>query len=107
MPNDAANPAAMPTLETAFSDAMIAGDKRVAAEVAYALANRYRVEDRNGRRRFDLAKTWAIRSIELLSELPSETLDQVVSTRPSVGGVPMPDLLHAEVVRERLADVLI
>jgi hypothetical protein len=31
----------------------------------------------------------------------------VAITRQSVGGVPIPDLLHAGVVRERLGDVLI
>ncbi len=82
-------------------------NRRAAAETAYALAFRYRNEDVDGRRRFDLAKEWAVRAIELLEGLPSNTLDQVASTRQSVGGIPIPDLLHADVVRERLADVLI
>jgi hypothetical protein len=82
-------------------------DKRAAAETAYALAFRYRNEDVDGTRRFDVAKKWATRAIELLSELPSDTLDQVASTRASVGGVDLPSMLHADIVRERLADVLI
>jgi hypothetical protein len=49
---------------------------------------------------------WATHAIELLDELPSETVDQVASTRMSVGGVPLPELLHSGVVRERLGDVL-
>jgi len=81
-------------------------DKRAAAETAYALAFRYRNEDVDGERRFDLAGVWATYAIELLDELPSETLEQVASTRMAVGGVPLPELLHAGVVRERLTDVL-
>jgi hypothetical protein len=60
----------------------------------------------DGGRQFDLAGVWATHAIHLLEELPSETLEQVASTRMSVGGVPLPELLHAGVVRERLADVL-
>lgn len=82
-------------------------NKRAAAETAYALAFRYRDEDVNGRRRFDLAGEWAERAVRLLESLPSDTPDQVSATRASVGGVPLPDLLHASVVRARLADVLV
>jgi hypothetical protein len=92
-------------LRAAF-DRELVEDKRAAAETAYALAFRYRDEDVDGARRFDLAGVWATHAIDLLEELPSETLEQVVSTRMSVGGVPLPELLHAGVVRERLADVL-
>lgn len=81
-------------------------DKRAAAETAYALAFRYRDADVDGQRRFDLAGAWATHAVELLDELPSETVDQVASTRMSVGGVPLPELLHSGVVRERLGDVL-
>lgn len=84
----------------------IESDTRAAAEIAYALAFRYRNQDFEGSRRFDLAKTWALRAIELLDDLPSESIDDVASTRQSVGGVPIPELLHSGVVRERLGDVL-
>lgn len=82
-------------------------NKRAAAETAYALAFRYRDEDVDGRRRFDLAMEWASRAVELLDGLPADTLDDVASTRQSVGGVPIPGLLHSGVARERLADVLV
>jgi hypothetical protein len=82
-------------------------DRRAAAETAYALAFRYRNEDVGGRRRFDLAKVWAIRSVELLEDLPSETVADVAATRREVGGIPLPDRFHEGVVRQRLADVLI
>lgn len=81
-------------------------NKRVAAEIAYALAFRYRNEDIDGSRRFDLAGQWAHKAIELLDQLPSDSVSQVVSTRTSVGGINLPELLHAGVVRSRLADVL-
>ena len=82
-------------------------DRRAAAETAYAIAVRYRNEDVAGKRRFDLAKVWAERSLELLESLPSDTIDDVAPTRSSVGGVPLPNLLHSGVVRSRLADILI
>jgi hypothetical protein len=92
-------------LEAAFAGEL-AADKRSAAETAYVLAFRYRNEDVDGVRRFDLAKVWAQRAIELLDSLPSDTIDQVASGRIAVGGVPLPALLHSGVVRERLGDVL-
>lgn len=81
-------------------------DKRTAAETAYALAFRYRNEEVGGNRRFDLARDWSTCVIELLDALPSDTIDQVASTRASVGGVALPGLLHSGVVRTRLDDVL-
>jgi len=93
-------------LQAAF-EVEVVTNQRMAAETAYALAFRYRDEDVAGRRRFDLAKHWAVRAIDLLEDLPSSTVDDVASTRMSVGGVPIPELLHADVVRARLADVLI
>lgn len=85
----------------------VAADTRAAAETAYALAFRYRNEDVGGERRFDLAKVWATRAIELLDGLPAEQLGEVASTRQTVGGIDIPDFLHVDVVRLRLADVLI
>jgi hypothetical protein len=81
-------------------------DHRAAAETAYALAFRYRDHDVEGERRFDLAQLWARRAINLLEDLPADTVQDVASTRQSVGGVPIPDLLHSGVVRERLSDML-
>lgn len=92
-------------LRAAF-DHELATNTLAAAETAYALAFRYRNEDVQGQRRFDLARKWATRSIELLDSLPSATLTDVASTRVCVGGVEVPDLLHTDVVRERLGDVL-
>ncbi|WP_216213789.1 hypothetical protein [Amycolatopsis aidingensis] len=105
MAADSDNRVPLDELHAAF-DREVTTDKRAAAETAYALAFRYRNEDVGGARHFDLAKVWANRAIELLDELPSARLDQVASTRMSVGGVPLPEFLHADVVRERLADVL-
>jgi hypothetical protein len=88
-----AQPATVDELAAAF-ERELTTNKRAAAETAYALALRYRNEDVGGRRRFDLAKEWAARSVKLLDKLPSETVDQVASTRQYVGGVPIPELLH-------------
>jgi hypothetical protein len=95
-----------PELLIAQFERELTTDPRAAAETAYALAFRYRDHDVDGSRRFDLAKEWAERAIELLDQQPSDTIDQVASGRQSVGGVLIPDLLHSGVVRERLSDVL-
>lgn len=92
-------------LEALF-DRELAIDRRAAAEVAYALAWRHRSEYTGSGCPLDNAKAWATRAIELLDSLPSSTMEHVASTRASVGGVSLPELLHANVVRERLADVL-
>lgn len=106
MVGDAESPVSLEELQLAFNREVLT-DKRAAAETAYALAFRYRNEDVGGTRRFDIAKIWAQRAIELLNSLPSNTVDHVTSSRASVGGIPIPDLLHSGVVRERLNDVLI
>ncbi|MGH4019364.1 MAG: hypothetical protein ACRDT0_09040 [Pseudonocardiaceae bacterium] len=92
-------------LRAAFEKELVT-NKRAAAETAYALAFRYRNEDVDGSRHFNIAGEWARKAIDLLEQLPSDTIEQVVSTRTSVGGFELPELLHADVVRARLADVL-
>lgn len=98
-------PETVKQLEAAF-DHELRTEPRAAAETAYALAFRYRNEDVDGRREFDTAKDWAVRSIDLLDTLPSDTLEDVTSTRQVVGGIEIPGLLHSGVVRERLSDIL-
>ena len=44
--------------------------------------------------------------LELAERLPAKTLDDVISTKISVGGVPLPEHFHDGVVRSRLADLL-
>jgi hypothetical protein len=103
---DTEQPVSVAELEAAF-DREVSANKRAAAETAYALAYRYRTEYvPTDRPQVEVAKEWAKRSIELLDSLPSDTVEQVVSTRQEVGGVPLPDLLHSGVVRDRLADLL-
>lgn len=99
-------PVSLEELEAMFARELLT-DKRAAAETAYALACRYRTEYSGCHRHpFNVAKEWALRSIAILDELPSESLEQVASTRMSVGGVDLPELFHSGVVRERLADLL-
>jgi hypothetical protein len=98
--------ATLEELQAAF-DHEVNINKRAAAETAYALAFRYRNDDVDGDRRFDIAGEWARKAIDLLDELPSDTIEQVTSTRSAVGGIELPELLHSGVVRARLADVLI
>jgi hypothetical protein len=99
-------PVSVAELEAAF-EREVSANRRAAAETAYALAWRYRTEYvPTDLPQVEVAKRWAQRSIELFETLPSDTLEQVASTRQAVGGVPLPDLLHADVVRDRLADLL-
>jgi hypothetical protein len=93
-------------LERAFHQEILT-DRRAAAETAYALAWRYRTEYVDCvQSPSETARKWALRAIELLDALPSNTVAQVSSTRMSVGGVELPGLLHSDVVRVRLADLL-
>jgi hypothetical protein len=105
MAHETDNRASLAELRTAFNVESVT-DKRAAAETAYALAFRYRNEDVGGTRRFDTAAEWARRAITLLEGLPSDSLSDVASTRTYVGGISIPSMLHADVVRERLGDVL-
>lgn len=94
----------MMPVQQLFSDleqAKRVGDDRTVAETAYALAVRLRDEG-------DLAQAQicARESLHAAERLPSSTLEDVVSTKREVGGVPLPDLLHAGVVRVRLEGLL-
>ena len=53
------------------------------------------------------ARRFAGECLELAERLPANTLDDVVSTKTSVGGVPLPEHFHDGVVRSRLADLLV
>ncbi len=92
--------ASLLALEEAFAYEL-RSDRWSAAETAYALAARYRDA-------CDLDKTreWAESAIELLEEFPSDSIDQVSTGRVKVGGVLLPDYLHADVIRYRFDDVL-
>jgi hypothetical protein len=87
-------------LEAAFAREL-AIDHWAAAETAYVLAVRYRQAWEPSK-----AGEWARKAIDLLDEFPSNSLDQVATRRISVGGVTLPSYLHADVVRERHADVM-
>jgi hypothetical protein len=76
-------------------------DDRAAAEYAYALAVRLREAGE-----LDEARRYARECLRLAETLPSATLDDVATTRTTIGGVPMPERFHDGVVRSRLADLL-
>jgi hypothetical protein len=76
-------------------------DNRAAAEYAYALAVRLREVGH-----IEEARRYAVECLELAQALRSDTLDDVASSRQSVGGVPLPDHFHDGVVRSRLSDLL-
>ena len=76
-------------------------DQRAVAETAYALAMRYR-EDGD----FATAQYYAVEALEAARLLPSTAIEDVVSERREVGGVPIPDLFHDGVVKSRLEGLL-
>lgn len=85
-----------------FDAGLARDDKHYAAETAYAIALRA-----EGDWNVSLASEYARKALRLLESLPSETIDQVTSTRLSVGGVPIPELLHDDVVRARLGYLIV
>ena len=84
-----------------YEDELVFENRRAAAEYAYAVAVRLREVGQA-----DEAEHYARQCLVLAESLPANTLDDVVSTRQSVGGVPLPDHFHADVVRSRLANLL-
>jgi len=84
-----------------YEDERFYQDERAAAQYAYALAVRLREVGQ-----IEEARRYARESLQLAEALPANTLDDVVSARQSVGGVPLPDHFHDGVVRSRLADLL-
>jgi hypothetical protein len=84
-----------------YEDECFFQDDRASAEYAYALAVRLREIGL-----LSEARRFAAECLELAERLPANTLDDVVSTKKSVGGVPLPDHFHDGVVRSRLADLL-
>ncbi|WP_067509271.1 hypothetical protein [Actinoplanes sp. TFC3] len=85
----------------AYEDERFFQDDRAAAEYAYALAVRLREIGL-----LSEARHFAKECLELIESLPANSLEDVVSSRQTVGGVPLPDHFHDGVVRSRLADLL-
>jgi hypothetical protein len=85
-----------------YEDERFFQDDRAAAQYAYALALRLRDAGQVGE-----ARRYARECLQLAETLPANSLDDVVSDRQSVGGVPLPDHFHDGVVRTRLADLLV
>ncbi|MFG2694920.1 hypothetical protein [Kitasatospora sp. NPDC048407] len=78
----------------------LATDRWAATETAYALAVRQR--DAGD---WPKSREWVQQCLQLLEGFQSETEDQVATTRVAVGGVPLPNYLHAGVIRERFGDL--
>jgi hypothetical protein len=78
----------------------LATDRWAATETAYALAVRHRDADDRPK-----SREWVQQCLQLLEGFPSDTEDQVATTRVAVGGVALPNHLHAGVVRERFGEL--
>ncbi|MFB6437867.1 hypothetical protein ACFCVY_13970 [Streptomyces sp. NPDC056411] len=75
-------------------------DRWAATETAYALAVRHR--DLGDRPK---SREWVQQCLRLLEGFPSDTEEQVATSRTSVGGIQLPTYLHEGVVRERFGDL--
>ena len=94
-------PPSIAELKSRFDDEVRFGNDRAAAEYAYVLAVRLRHE-----LNFNEAEKYAREALKFAERLPDATLDDVASTRLSLGGVQLPELFHDDVVRSRLHDLL-
>ncbi len=101
MDDDAPRPPSINELKKQFEQECYFADDRAAAEYAYALAIRLRSQGDN-----EEARKYAQESLRYAQRLPSSSLDDVTSTRTSLGGVSMPEMFHDGVVRSRLSDLL-
>jgi len=88
-------------LKKQFEEECYYSDDRAAAEYAYVLAVRLRNDDDRAE-----AQKYAREALRLAERLPSSSLDDVASSRLTLGGVPLPERFHDGVVRTRLADLL-
>ncbi len=87
-------------LESVFQQEL-ATNRWAATESAYALA----VLHRDGGD-WEKSREWARQCLRLLEGFPSDTEEQVATTRTSVGGVALPNYLHEGVVRDRFGENL-
>jgi hypothetical protein len=99
--DELAPPPSVAELRKKFEEECYFGDVRAAAEYAYVLALRLR--DQGDR---EEAQKYAKESLRLAERLSSSSLDDVASTRLTLGGVAMPERFHDGVVRNRLRDLL-
>ncbi|GHJ28566.1 hypothetical protein TPA0910_29990 [Streptomyces hygroscopicus subsp. sporocinereus] len=91
--------ASVQELESTFQQEL-ATDRWAAAESAYALASRYREQGD-----WEKSREWVKQCLQLLEGFPADTMEQVATTRTSVGGVALPNYLHEGVVRERFGEL--
>ncbi|GAA3014931.1 hypothetical protein ACGFR6_11625 [Streptomyces sp. NPDC048567] len=78
----------------------LATDRWAATETAYALAVRHRdLGD------WPASREWVQQCLRLLEGFPSETEEQVATSRTSVGGVSLPTYLHSGIVEARFGDL--
>jgi hypothetical protein len=94
-------PPSVDELKKQFEQECYFADDRAAAEYAYVLAVRLRSQGDH-----EEARRYAQESLRYAQRLPSTSLDDVASTRTSLGGVPVPEIFHDGVIRSRLSDLL-
>ena|SRR2546423_797821 len=98
---EATPPPPISELRKQFEEERLYQDDRAAAEYAYVLAIRLRDAGEE-----DEARSYAREALRLAELLPSRSLDDVATTRLTLGGVPLPERFHDGVVRSRLGDLL-
>ena len=81
-------------------DKMKDGDARRAAELAYVIA---KIAKNNG----DIKKAtqFGKESVKIFDELNVQTLEECTAKYVTVNGIALPDIIHSDVIRNRLKPI--
>lgn len=88
-------------IENVFTQKKV-DNPREAAELAYVIAMSAKATGNN-----DKAIQYGKESVELFDQLNVQTLEECATKFVVVNGVAMPELIHADVVRDRLSPLQI
>lgn len=86
----------IPNIEDVY-EKMKVSDPRKAAEIAYVIAMKAKAEGDN-----DKAAKFGRESVRIFDELNVQTMEECASYYTVVNGISLPDLIHSDVVKNRL-----
>ncbi|NTU66984.1 MAG: hypothetical protein HGB08_03610 [Candidatus Moranbacteria bacterium] len=87
-------------IESAYENALVT-DPRDAAELAYVIAMQSMNSGDTGK-----AEAYAQKCLELFERLDPQTIEECAARNVVVNGIALPDLIHADLVRERFEKLL-
>lgn len=91
----------IPELIVRFEAERDSGNMFLAAQYAYVIAQRLRLEARMME-----AREYAAKCLQIAESLPTDTLDDVTVQDVSIGGIQLPDIFHEGVIRTRLESLI-